>query len=114
MQRKRSLSHDRGRTWSTPQLVLGATGYVCLQLFPDGGVMVSGSGSLGTRYLVSYDEGCTWAYEQVLESSGDAGTTSVILDDHTLLSRARLRHWAHPAYWYSGLRGRWIRKQVQE
>lgn len=110
----RPISLDRGRAWSTPQLVLGATGYVCAQQLPDGGVMVSGSGAFGTRYLVSYDEGQTWAYEQLLESCGDAGTTSVVLDDRTvfLVHGSGMGAPHHPAYWYSGLRGRWIRKQV--
>ena len=116
----RSVSHDRGRTWSPPQLMLGGTGFVCLQLLGDGGVMVSGSGAFGTRYLVSYDEGCTWAYEQLLESSGDAGSTSVVLDDHTVFlvhgsgmgpPHYTSRGQPHAAYWYQGLRGHWIRRQ---
>jgi len=74
--------------------------------------MLSGSGAFGVRYVISQDEGRTWAYEQILESCGDAYTSSVVLDESTIFlvhgSGMGMPH--HPAYWYGGLRGWWIRK----
>ena len=81
--------------------------------------MVSGSGAFGVRYLISYDEGLTWAHEQLLESCGDSNTTSVVLDEQTVFlvhgSGLGLAHYGqgihpHAGYWYAGLRGRYIRK----
>jgi len=64
----------------------------------------------GQRVCLS---GISWeAYEQLLESSGDAATTAVTLDDSTvfLVYGSGMGAPHHPAYWYSGLRGRFLRK----
>ena len=108
----RSVTSDRGRTWSPPQQVLGQVAWPWLHRLPDGGIMLLGSGASGTRYLVSYDEASTWDYEGELDPCGDAITSTVTLDDRTIFTvhGAGLGSPQQTAHWYQGLRGRWIRK----
>lgn len=58
---KRTLSTDRGRTWSEPQPCAAAGVYGGL-LLPDGGIAIAAQNTCGWGVTISYDYGCTWHY----------------------------------------------------
>jgi BNR repeat protein len=115
----RCVSHDRGRTWSKPQLVGGDMANHGLLLLPDGGILHTGMGSGGLKLRVSHDGGLSWLYEMPLEPSGDVAMSGVVLDEDTVFlvhgsATGDPYHFPNgvpkDAYYYSGLRGRWVRK----
>jgi len=115
----RSVSQDRGRSWSTPQLIGGDMANHGLLLLPDGGILETGMGSGGLKLRVSYDGGFTWLYEMPLEPSGDVAMSGLVLDESTVFlvygsATGDPYHFPNGmpkgAYYYSGLRGRWVRK----
>ena len=115
----RSGSRDRGRTWSSPQIIGSEMANHGLLRLPDCGLIDHGIGTGGVKVRVSYDEGLTWDYEQPLEPSGDCAMSSLALDESTVFvvhSSAMGDPYRTPAgisedaYYVSGLRGRWIWK----
>ena len=111
----RSVSYDQGQTWTRPQPVLGPIGFVSLTALPDGGAMVGGSGPYGVRYVVGYDAGASWHYEDVPECGGDGSFWAVTPDEDTVFavtgSPTGPATQDRPGYYQRGLRGFWIRKQ---
>ena len=109
----RAVSFDRGRTWSRPQHVGPVNANHGALRLPDGGIMLHAMSCGGLQYKVSHDEGRTWAYEQPLDPPGDCAVSSVVLDERTVLvlhgTPTGPPH--SPAYYYSGLRARFIRKR---
>lgn len=108
----RAISTDRGRTWSRPQHIGPVNANHGALRLPDGSIMLHAMSSAGLQYKVSYDEGRTWAYEQPLDPPGDCAMSSVVLDEKTVLvlhsTPTGPPH--SPAFYYSGLRARYIRK----
>lgn len=109
----RSISSDQGRTWSTPAIVWTLRANHGLLQLPDGGIIHHAMSDGVLKYWVSYDEGISWAYEQLLESGGDVAPSSVMIDDRTvfLLHSTPTGSAAIPGYWNSGLRGQWLRRR---
>ena len=90
-----------------------------LLLLPDGGILHTGMGSGGLKLRVSHDGGLSWLYEMPLEPSGDVAMSGVVLDEDTVFlvhgsATGDPYHFPNgvpkDAYYYSGLRGRWVRK----
>ncbi len=115
----RSVSTDHGRTWSPPEHTLADGANHGIHRLPDGGLLYTGMGPTGVRYLVSYDEGRSWAYEHSLEASGDSAYSAVAVDEETMFlvhssATGGPYYWPNgmpkPGYYYSGMRGWRLRK----
>lgn len=92
MHTTRSL--NGGKTWTRPEPTFVALGYPRMLLLPDGGLMAYGSYSEGIRNWFSYNQGESWAFEDILYSRDarhglgllDRGAPSaLVIDDRRVL-----------------------------